>query len=518
MRYPVPSDAQAMKQRPPVEWGVIMRWALSIVVALGLCAAPLWLWGDAIRWFFLKLDDFVYIARSRDPASLSRYLLTPHNAHIVPLFLIETHVLARLAGSLRALPHALGLATYVTLVLAMATAGHIVAWETGRPARGLAAMAAVGLSSVLGPAVLWYSAGQALAAGTVILFMLAALQAWRARGGWLILASGVLAAAAAPLFWSGGYTAGLTGLAYLWADGRRSCRRAALLPLAASGATALLVWIVAGRSLEASPVLAERPLLDPARVAPAMTHTAQAICEALVLKNVGLDAPTEAAQGLVLIAILAVVWARSKQARNPSEPKQTLRVSPLEAAGAVLVVSNFAMVFAVRGTETSFDNLRALGWYDAIPHLGAVLFVAGWCSWRLESPPPRSLEPPRVRALLAVAALAGVVLLLQAPRAQRVVFQYDGAAAPSQTRESSGQPSIEKPADLVARARTQRRELGELDRLEAAIRQPGSDRAALDQAIERVRVAGMPERLPDLRASNLLLLPENHGPGSSPRP
>jgi hypothetical protein len=34
--------------------------------------------------------------------------------------------------------------------------------------------------------------------------------------------------------------------------------------------------------------------------------------------------------------------------------------------------------------------------------LGAVLFVAGWCTGRLESPPPRSIEPPRLREFLAV--------------------------------------------------------------------------------------------------------------------
>jgi hypothetical protein len=400
----------------------------------------------------------------------------------------------------------------------MAAAGHVVAWETKSAARGLAATAAVGLSSVLGPAVLWYSAGQALAAGTMVLVMLAALQAWRARGGWPILASGVLAAAAAPWFWSGGYTAGLTGLAYLWADGRRPCRRAALLPLAASGAIALLVWIVAGRSLAASPVLAERPLLHPARLAPAVTHTAQAICEALVLNNLGLDAATEAAQGLVLAAIIAVVWALSKHAFDPTEPRQPLRLRPLEAAGAVMVVANFAMVFAVRGTDTTFDNLRALGWYDAIPHLGAVLFVAGWCSRGVNVPPARRLEPPELRALLAVTAFAAVMLLLQAPRAQRVVFQYDGAAAPLRAGESPGQGKLESPTDLADRARTQRRELAELDRLEAAVRRPGSDRSALDQAISRASVAGMPKDLPDLHTVDLLILPETNGPATPTHP
>ena len=99
--------------------------------------------------------------------------------HIVPFFRLETHVLSRIAGSLEALPGVLGWASFGTLVLAILLLGHLVARETGRPDRGLTAMAAVGFSSVLGPAVLWYSASQALACGTVILAMLAALQLWR---------------------------------------------------------------------------------------------------------------------------------------------------------------------------------------------------------------------------------------------------------------------------------------------------------------------------------------------------
>jgi hypothetical protein len=37
----------------------------------------------------------------------------------------------------------------------MAATGHVVAWDTERPALGLAAVAALGLMSVLGPRLLW---------------------------------------------------------------------------------------------------------------------------------------------------------------------------------------------------------------------------------------------------------------------------------------------------------------------------------------------------------------------------
>ncbi len=202
--------------------GPAIRWASTVVLALSLCAVPLWLWAVPLRWFELKSDDFVYLARSRSTASLRNHLIVPHNGHVVPLFLLETHLLARAAGSLEAVPTVMSWATYATLVLSMALAGHLVAWETGRAAHGLAAMAAVGFTSVMGTALLWYSAGQALASGTMILAMLAALQAWRARGSWWLLVLAALAAMAAPLFWTAGYIAGLAGAAYLWADGRRS--------------------------------------------------------------------------------------------------------------------------------------------------------------------------------------------------------------------------------------------------------------------------------------------------------
>jgi hypothetical protein len=70
----------------------------------------------------------------------------------------------------------------------MAATGRVVAWDTERPALGLAAAAALGLTSVLGPTLLWYATSQALAAGTMIVVMLAALQVWRARGSFWPLA------------------------------------------------------------------------------------------------------------------------------------------------------------------------------------------------------------------------------------------------------------------------------------------------------------------------------------------
>jgi len=460
----------------------------------------------------LKLDDFVYVAQSRALPALGHHLATPHNGHVVPLFRLETHLLTRLAGSLEALPAVLGGASYVTLVLAMATVGHLVAWETARPARGLAAMAALGFSSVLGPAVLWFAASQALAAGTVILGMLAALQAWRARGSWWLLALATLAALAAPLFWSAGYTAGLVGLAYLWADGRRSCRIASALPLAASAAVATLVWAVAGPVIGTATHLTPRSFRDPWVLPTVLAHTSQAVWEALVLNNLGLDGETTAWQAIVLCSLLAGIWAWSRRQSAAPRPRPWFRVNPLEAAGAVLVIGNFGLVFAVRGRQLTFDNLRALGWYDAVPQLGAVLFAAGWWSGRLESSPPTSIQPPRLRELLGVVLFGTLVLVFQTPRADRVIFAYDGLSAEIHGDRRDSRSRRRTGADLAERARRQRRSLAELDQVEHAARERGIGRAALRLTLGRAVVPEMPETLPEFSALDLLDIPDPKSP------
>jgi hypothetical protein len=481
-----------------------LRWAPTVLLALSICAGTFWLWGVPLQWFELKSDDFVYIARSRTAASLWSHLLAPHNGHVVPLFLVETHLLARLAGSLEAMPAVYGWATYATLVLSMALTGHLVAWETGRPAYGLAGMAAVGFTSVLGTAVLWYSAGQALAAGSMILAMLAALQAWRARGSWWLLVLAALAALAAPLFWTPGYTAGLVGAAYLWSDGRGVCRRAAAMPLVVSAMTFLIARDVAPRiftTISFDSEMRVRMVLD---AAPAVAHSAQAICEALIFNNLGLDTTTTEAQALVIGLVVAGLWVWTRRRPDANRPLSVPRVNPLEAAGAVLVASSFGMIYVVRGTESTFDGLRALGWYNAIPELGAVLFVAGWWSGRIESPPPKTIKPPPRIELLVFVLFAATMLVLQAPRADRVIFQYEGLSA-----KFGGGSYSRTPGDLAQQARAQRQALLELDRLERSARQRGLGRAGIRRDADRVMVPGMPVGFDGVGSTELLDVPDS---------
>ncbi len=486
---------------------VAVRWAPTILIALTICATPLWLWDVPLRWFFLKSDDFSYLGQSRTASALFSHLVAPHNGHVVPLFMLETHLLARLAGSLERLPTVLSWASYITLALVIAATGHVAAWETGRPALGLAAMAALGLTSVLGPTLLWYASTQALASGAMIMVMLAALQRWRARDAWWSLLSAVLASIAAPLLWSAGYAAVVVAMAYLWADGRRACRRVAVIFPAISLFLALSVWQVAGNGFALASHCAKRSLTDLLPLGAVIAHASQAVCEALVLNNLGLDAETTGLQGIAFVTLLIGLWAWSRRDSIRPGPRSWPRLNPLESAGAALVAGSFGIIFAGRGVDGSFDGLRAMGWYDAMAELGAVLFIAGWWAGPTDSPPPSSLEPPRRLELLAVTLFAFVFLAVQSPRFDRVIYHYDGASAPFGPNAPI-RVAPQTAADLARRAKLQRNALAELDRFERSACETGVSDATIRDNINQFSVPGIPARFPDFNNEDLLDLPD----------
>lgn len=447
--------------------------------------------------------------------SLAHHLLVPHNGHVVPLFRIETYLLAGTAGSLENVPRVLCWASIGTLLSAMAIAGHLVAWETSNAALGLAAMAAVGFSTVLGPAILWYAAGQALATGIVILIMLAAIQGFRARGSAWLLAVGILAAAMAPLVWSAGYTAGLAGFAYLWSDGRRACRLASPLPLAGSAITGLLVWPLASPELAATGGLSQRSTEVFANLPSIAGRIAQATCEALVINNLGLDAATSASQAVVLLGIVVGIWLWSRRLKRGPSHQPQWRLNPLEAAGGTLIFTNFGLIFAARGLQMTYDNLRALGWYHAIAELGAVLFAAGWWSGQIDSPPPRSIEAPSYAKLGGAALFAAILFMMQAPRAQRVIFQYDGAASEVVAGSSVAGPRTS--AELADRARLQRAALAKLDQAERLARESRMSRGELLRSLNLIDIPGIPLRATDFDLADLLGLNEAESGAASER-
>ena len=138
--------------------------------------------------------------------------------------------------------------------------------------------------------------------------------------------------------------------------------------------------------------------------------------------------------------------------------------------------------------------------------LGAVLFIFGWWAGDLLPSKPARPSPPGRIGLLAVGLFAATMLSLQAPRADRLVFAYDGMAA-FIGPPTPGPVALRTPADLEAQARTQRTALAELDRLEASARRGEINREAIRTAIRWHDIPGMPPHLPNFDPSEMLDIP-----------
>jgi hypothetical protein len=449
----------------------------------------------------LALDDFDYVSESRTGSALANHLLLPHNTHLVPLFRLWTYTWLQVAGALARTPEVLGLAAYLSYAAAMMLLGHLVARETGRLEWGLAAMAVFGLSALLEPTISWYSASQAVLAGAGILAMLVTLQLWRARGGWASMALSMLAAVAAPLLWSGGYVAGPAGFAYLWADGRPHARKTALLPLIASIATAVAAFVLAGNQITAAANFHDRPVSGAVNLLQGLASTAQGVVEILILRNLGLEAATTPLQALALALVLAAVWVWTRG--------RPIRPNSLEAAGAVTALAGFLLVYMARGYFT-FDSLRDLSWYQAIPQIGAVLFGAGWWAGHPIGPLPRSLAAPTRVGLFGVLALMTLLVVLQTPRvrAQRVAAAPRLAAA-ERTRFPTPVLQRLRARYLQAeRVAWQRRFLTRLDRAEELARKNGWGRDEIRTEVGRMVEPKPPGDMPHIDAVDLLVLPK----------
>jgi hypothetical protein len=468
-----------------------------------ILAAPARLMADALRSFTLFGDDFIYIAHARDAPTLFEHLLAPHNTHFVPLFRLWTYLLVGLSGRLARLPDVLEVASYAALAAAMLSVGILVRRETRSTAAGLAAMAATGISTVVEPAVIWYSAGQALWAGVMIVLTLLAAQAWSLRPAAWRLVLAALGVLAAPAVWTGGLAAGPAASVYLWARGRQ---RAAALLIGATVLAAAVVAAVAQRQARAIPIIWEvHPEVWP-RPIQAVINTAQAIPEALVFANLGLDAPTTPVQGIVLTVGLLAAWLWTRRTAG--------RVHPLAAAGLIIVLSSFLMVYFFRG-NFAYENLRELGWYHAIPHLGAVLFASGW--WAGGRPRAGGLARLTRGGALLVLGLVVALSLLQGPRALRLFLDRAPALTPGEMRRFPI-PELKRLRAIYlldeSRAR-QIRALRRLDLAEEAAARLGIGRMAIRSVFGRVLVPGIPENQTATDAVDLLRLPPK-GPTSDP--
>ncbi len=137
--------------------------------------------------YTLFSDDVAYVAGSRTWARTMENLFQPHNVHIIPAWRLLTYALVLCAGDLEHLPDVLAIASYSILIAVMLIIRRLVTRESDNPALGLAAMVLVGTTSLMVAPVMWYSAGQPLWSGFVILATVWYAQDFRRTGRMLAL-------------------------------------------------------------------------------------------------------------------------------------------------------------------------------------------------------------------------------------------------------------------------------------------------------------------------------------------
>jgi len=474
-----------------------------VLLILALLALPRWLLSDQLDYCALSGDDFAYVADATDGPRMLSNLFKPHNTHIVPLFRLWTFALVEASGRLSRLPEAVSWGSYFTFAIAVLLVGHLVHRATHRPAAALAAMATLALSTVMEPVIVWYSAGQALCAGSAIVATLIALEGWLSRGRVWRLGLAAVSGIAAPLLWSGGMLAGPVAAVYLWSHGKPQDRRAAVAILLLAGCLAGLLVRSVNRQIEQSTESRPRRYGVVEKATQAVRSTAIAIPEVLVLRNLGIDAALTGAQGLVLCFALGWLWSRT----GPG------RASKLEATGAALVVGSYLMVYYFRG-YMPYEDMRPVGWYHGIPEIGAVLFAAGWWSrCRDEADAGRSSLSSVLtrRELLAIVTLTSALVALHLPCAARLVLE----GAPKMSPEEAAMfpiPELQRlRAVLLAdeHAKLQRRALVRLEGAERVARDLGIGRLTIRRTFGRVLVPGIPELQKQSDAASLLALPDS---------
>jgi len=497
-----------------------------------------------LEFYRLFSDDVAYVASSRNWQRTVSNLFVPHNTHIVPAWRIVTWALVACAGNFERLPTVLAIASYSILVVVMLLIGRLVARETGRTSLGLASMILVGTTSLMLTPVTWYSAGQPLWAGAGILTTLWYAQCFRRSGRWPTLLLAAMTAPVAGWLWTVGHIAGPAAAVYLWADGRRRCRLAAAVPLAAAVLGVALSLGMAARQIDSTISFHGHTIREAINPLQGLLHTGQAIPENLVFGNLGLTVFTTQSQGALLTLGLFVLWAsrwwrwrsQSRKAMDLTDdpgsiPPRVPLFEPLECAGAAIIVGGYLMEWSFRGyLEYRFlrtINLRfVVPWYDVIPQIGAVLLAAGWWSAarRDEAKPPLLARPSALtwKGSLGLGLLAALLIVLNRPRVDALNKSSVPPLLPSEEITFPSEQHLIIRANLIQLIQTewQRSYLRRLDRGEALAKRMGWSRDAIHTALGHPWVPGtvgtLRPSLYDLYdAVGLLDLPE-HGPPVNP--
>lgn len=468
---------------------------------------------DPTTIYRLYSDDFAYVSASRTLPRAIANLFVPHNTHIVPAWRILTWALVCWAGSLEKLPSVLAEASYAILVAVMILTGRLVARETGRWDLGLAAMVATGTTSVMASATCWYSAGQTLWAGFGILAALWYAQCWRRARSWAALPLTGVSAMLAGWFWTIGHVAGPIAAIYLWLDGRRRCRWGSLAPLAGTALAVLLSVTLGAGKIDSTVSFHGRTTRQAIRPVEGLLHTVRAIPENLVLGNLGLKAHTTESQGTILTLLVLGTWAGFRWRRDGLRG-----FGPLECSGLALLLGSYLIEWTVRG-YMPFRYLRTINlgmivpWYDTVPQIGLVLFVAGWASGARGG---RRLLCASIRRPSRSAALAivGLLLVLVGLNRPRVDLLWRNWVPPPGPLEEAMFPilalqSMRASALLLDRAEWQRKHLHRLDQAQQVASRLGIGRDGLRAAFGRLDMPELPEVYD---AAGLLDLPERGTP------
>jgi len=461
---------------------------------------------EPLMIYALFSDDVAYVSASLTwPRTVSN-LFEPHNTHIVPAWRLLTWALVTVAGNLERLPEVLALASYSILVAVMLITARLVARETGQTLLGLVAMVLVGTTSLMLIPAMWYSAGQPLWAGFGVLATLWYAQTYRRSGRLSALALAAISAPLAGWLWTVGHLAGPVAAVYLWVDGRRRCRLAAAVPLAASLLAVALGLALGGRRIDSATSFHGRNIRNASNPVRGLLHTGEAIPENLLFANLGLTVHTTPAQGALLSLGLILLWTsrwwlcllrplRTGESLRQSDPTHgnTRALGPLECAGAALVLGSYLSEWTVRG-YMDYQYLRTIGlrfvvpWYDGLPQIGAVLFVVGWWSATRPTVPKLALltKPSPVTRLgsLAVGMLAVVLIVVNRPRIDALVRNSAPPLLPSD-RRIFPVPSLQTMRAnvlLISEAQRQRGYLRRLDQVEATARRFGLGRDAIRAA------------------------------------
>jgi hypothetical protein len=155
-------------------------------------------------------------------------------------------------------------------------------------------------------------------------------------------------------------------------------------------------------------------------------------------------------------------------------------------------------------------------WYDTIPHIGVVLFAAGWLSGTGRTIPPGPIARPTRGEALAVVAFTLAFVALQRPRVDEAMIARVPTMSDAE-RWAFATPALQRRRAVSLsgeHARWQRRHLSKLDQAEATARQAGIGRAAIGRTFGRLDAPELPEVYD---AADLLALPSEGGPGDPNR-